>query len=551
MDDSASQNVTTQANSSLQSLRAERDPFEDIGKKVESMFLSQRAAGPQKDVSSLPTSDDTVDEDEDENEDGNEDENEDEDEQKVVDEIESLCMNCHENGTTRLLLTKIPFFREIILMSFDCPHCHFQNSEIQSAGEIQQRGTKYTLKLDHLDDFERQVVKSDTCIFRIEDLDLEIPAGRGLLTNVEGILIMVLKDLEEKQPERKRAFPELYTSIDQIVQKLIKMMNGVSFPFSISLNDPAGNSSVEPTPGDLGAKYLRWDYPRTAEQNATLCLGEASEVSAENSTEGSSAHVVPQLQEDNGEGLEDAEIVEGEVYTFPSTCPGCTKPCSTNMKMMDIPHFKQVVIMSTNCDHCGYRTSEVKTGGEVPEKGRRITLKVENMADLSRDILKSESCAFSCPELGLDIQPGTLGGRFTTVEGLLTQVGDDLHAQVFDTVSKGAAGGDSMGVERAKKWFDFFTALELAAKGGMHFTVVLKDPLASSYVQNLWAPDPDPQIQIEDYERTEEEEEDLGLKDIKTEGYEEDHAKETAANAKVEQSSHTDKSAVPTSGTGP
>ncbi len=125
------------------------------------------------------------------------------------------------------------------------------------------------------------------------------------------------------------------------------------------------------------------------------------------------------------------------------------------------------------------------------------------------------------------------------MEGLLTQVGDDLHAQVFDTVSKDAAGGDSMAVERKKKWFDFFTNLELAAKGGMKFTVVLKDPLAGSYVQSLCAPDPDPQIQSEDYERTEEEEEELGLRDMKTEGYEEGHAKEMAAKSKAEEASQT------------
>jgi hypothetical protein len=38
---------------------------------------------------------------------------------RVVDEIESLCMNCHENGQTRLLLTRIPFFKEVILSSLE------------------------------------------------------------------------------------------------------------------------------------------------------------------------------------------------------------------------------------------------------------------------------------------------------------------------------------------------------------------------------------------------------------------------------------------------
>lgn len=44
--------------------------------------------------------------------------------------------------------------------------------------------------------------------------------------------------------------------------------------------------------------------------------------------------------------------------------------------------------MSTNCDHCGYRDNEVKSGAAISEKGKRIILKVEDPEDLSRDILK-------------------------------------------------------------------------------------------------------------------------------------------------------------------
>lgn len=44
--------------------------------------------------------------------------------------------------------------------------------------------------------------------------------------------------------------------------------------------------------------------------------------------------------------------------------------------------------MSTNCDHCGYRDNEVKSGSAISEKGKRITLKVDDKEDLSRDILK-------------------------------------------------------------------------------------------------------------------------------------------------------------------
>lgn len=46
---------------------------------------------------------------------------------------------------TRLLLTKIPFFREIIVSSFSCEHCGWNNTEIQSAGRIQDQGVCYAL----------------------------------------------------------------------------------------------------------------------------------------------------------------------------------------------------------------------------------------------------------------------------------------------------------------------------------------------------------------------------------------------------------------------
>ena len=112
-----------------------------------------------------------------------------------------------------------------------------------------------------------------------------------------------------------------------------------------------------------------------------------------------------------------------------------------------------------------------------------------------------------------------MGGRFTTVEGLLTQVRDDLHGQIFDLYDQGQEGGDSLPEESKTSWKKFFGALGQAINGEMPFTVVLEDPWASSYVQSRCAPNPDPQIAIEDYERTDEENEGLGLNDVHLEGY--------------------------------
>ncbi|KAI3323850.1 zinc finger protein zpr1 [Xylariaceae sp. AK1471] len=433
----------------------------------------------------------------------------DDDNDKVVEQIESLCMNCHENGTTRMLLTSIPYFREVILMSFRCDHCNFSNSEIQSAGTIQPKGSSYLLRLTDMADFERTVVKADTAVVKFIELDVEVPPGRGQLTNVEGLLSTVINDLELGQEARKEQMPEIYEKVAQIITKGRAMLAGEAFPFRVSVDDPAGNSWISPNMRDGVGKWEKRDYVRTPEQNEALGLA-ATDESAAN-------------------GVENEEIVPDQVYEFPAHCPGCMHACTTRMTMVDIPHFKAVVLMSTACNDCGYKSNDVKTGGEIPPLGQRITLKVESEDDLARDILKSETCALECPELNLSVNPGTLGGRFTTVEGLLTQIRDDLRSQIFET---GSGGGDSLASNERETWNQFFDGLDVAIKGEKPFTIILSDPLASSYIQKTVDPDQDDrQMTIEDYTRTEEEEEDLGLKDMKTEGYEEGHAKEVAAAA--------------------
>ena len=47
--------------------------------------------------------------------------------------------------------------------------------------------------------------------------------------------------------------------------------------------------------------------------------------------------------------------------------------------------------MSTNCEACGYKDNEVKSGSAISAQGKKITLKVEDLEDLSRDILKVPS----------------------------------------------------------------------------------------------------------------------------------------------------------------
>lgn len=401
-------------------------------------------------------------------------------------------------------------------MSFYCEHCNFANTEVQSAGEIQKHGTIYSLKVNHVDDMEREVVKSDTAVMRIEDLDLEIPAGRGKYTQVEGIVMEVLKDLQHGQYKRQLEEPELFEKLDAIIRPLSKISVGEGYPFTITLDDPAGNSWIEPAPqDDLTKKYKRTEYARTPEQNAGLGLGLGEDTDNENE-----GHV--QIENDKEENVGEVdsmagvEIIDRELCAIPVACPGCSKSAFMNMHMVDIPFFKQVVISALACPQCGYKTSDVKTGGAIPDKGRRIWLEVKDPIDLGRDILKSETCLLKIPACNVEVVPGTMGGRFTTVEGLLTQIRNDLRSSIFDMGDIDGSKNDSMAPKKKKAWNDFFTKLDKAIEGKVMYTILLEDPLASSYVQSLHAPEPDPNIKTEEYERTAEEEEELGLADMKT-----------------------------------
>lgn len=62
------------------------------------------------------------------------------------------------------------------------------------------------------------------------------------------------------------------------------------------------------------------------------------------------------------------------------------------------------------------------------------------------------------------------------------------------------------------------------------FTLILDDPMANSYMQNIYAPDPDPNMTIETYERDWEQNEELGLNDMKVESYSGDKPVESSTD---------------------
>ena len=421
-------------------------------------------------------------------------------------EMESMCPRCQENGTTRLMITKIPHFREVIVSSFECPSCGERNNEIQFGGTFGAKHTHFKLDVKNKKDLNRQVVKSEYATITIPELELEVPpqTQKGMLNTVEGILQQTIDGLLAEQESRKQFQPEIAEKVAAFLTKCAAYQAG-DFPFTVELDDPAGNSYIEPIYDyyhpTIDPQLFHFEKDRTEIDRQLLGL-------AMDYNEGRDAEQERQV--------EDAEL--DRVMHMETVCSACAKPGMINMHQCNIPHFKDTIIMAFKCDFCGYKSNEIKSGGAVSPKGVRIVLEIRSRDDLSRDLLKSDTAALDVPEAELELAPGTLGGFFSTVEGTIRQVIDQLgslpEAQFVSGDSATAADQSHEGGMKR-----FIERLEQLLRCEEPWHIVLDDPMANVYIQNprahLAPPDNvDPQLKIEEYSRTYEQDEELGFHDM-------------------------------------
>ena len=149
-----------------------------------------------------------------------------------------------------------------------------------------------------------------------------------------------------------------------------------------------------------------------------------------------------QMIVDFTEGIDEKNSdIDNKIIEFPANCycfmaPGFSRDC-----VCSIPYFKEIIISCFKCDQCGYKTTDVRWGGGISEKGTKMTLSVEIPEDLNRDVFKSETSKICIPEVGLETSEGSLGSMFTTVEGII----DKICTQLLDTpFSSGDSSDNSL-----------------------------------------------------------------------------------------------------------
>jgi zinc finger protein len=381
------------------------------------------------------------------------------------------------------------------------------------------------------------------------------------------------ENLELLQPERlKIGDVDNFHRCRNVIEKLLRMAGDPApegdekadpvFPYEIIMDDPAGNSFVEnplapkPDPSLKSVKY--WRTPtqdmslglqpsEKAVESGTIDDNNPEHKNIANAMKGSNgSHSIQTMSKDD----EDIRVGRQEVIRFETTCSSCHRPAETDMCVTDIPHFKEVIIMSMVCEACGYKSNEIKGGGAIPKFGTKITLTIRSPDDLGREILKSDTAGIAIPELELELQEGGLDGLYTTVEGLLKKMKDRLEAAnpfgSGDSSKKqhlSNDGGDfSSPSPNTLRYMEFLGKLNSMAEGAVFpFTLIISDPLSNSFIGPIpkdamalsfqaekegsgkcYDDYEDPGMDLEEYERTHLQNEELGLNDIKTENYQTD-----------------------------
>lgn len=250
--------------------------------------------------------------------------------------------------------------------------------------------------------------------------------------------------------------------IDAYIVKLQETSEGKHLPFTFIIDDPSGNSFIEnPKAPSIDHVLKTKNYIRTVEdyeqigfQGEQLKGSKLSDKRKFISESAQSASVKDQDEllakaaayakrepeitsaginfskplDEQGISATGADDPTKSVLTFPQPCFGCAEPGEVRMCVSSIPFFKEIIIMAYHCDLCGYKNTEIKTGGGISEKATKITFKVTDKEHLNRDIFKSDTAALTIPEVDLELSPGTLGGVYTTVEGALIKIAEHLES---------------------------------------------------------------------------------------------------------------------------
>ncbi|MFA5797582.1 MAG: ZPR1 zinc finger domain-containing protein [Candidatus Woesearchaeota archaeon] len=154
-----------------------------------------------------------------------------------------LCPFCNNKTLTLMDMRKeIPYFGTCFLFSMDCSSCGYHKADIER--EQAQDPCKYTIDIDSDKDMSIRIVKSSFATIRLPHIgDISPgPASNGYVTNIEGILQRMIKQIEQIR-DNEEEDDESRKKAKNMIKKLHRVIWGQEKQ-KLIIEDPTGNSAI-------------------------------------------------------------------------------------------------------------------------------------------------------------------------------------------------------------------------------------------------------------------------------------------------------------------
>lgn len=154
--------------------------------------------------------------------------------------VPGRCPYCEREIQYLYQTENIPYFSDILIVSGRC-ECGYRHADTMILGEAEP--ARWEIQVESPEDLAVRVVRSASGTIRIPELGVEIdpgPACEGFVSNVEGVLTRIDDVVAgvltwAEGEERENAL---------LLRERIELARAGSLPFSLSIEDPTGNSAI-------------------------------------------------------------------------------------------------------------------------------------------------------------------------------------------------------------------------------------------------------------------------------------------------------------------
>eukprot|EP01120_Amphizonella_sp_Union-15-10_P002812 TRINITY_DN13100_c0_g1_i1.p1 TRINITY_DN13100_c0_g1~~TRINITY_DN13100_c0_g1_i1.p1 ORF type:complete len:446 (+),score=96.15 TRINITY_DN13100_c0_g1_i1:74-1411(+) len=126
-------------------------------------------------------------------------------------------------------------------MSLSPDPAFFDSVELISSGNYSEKGKKITIHVTP-ELLSSSLLKTDTTVLKILELDLQVPDGSARFTTIKDYIVETRNNLEKASSYFSA--PSMIRNFHKFFEKLDQMIEG-AMPFTLELDDPLGNAFVE------------------------------------------------------------------------------------------------------------------------------------------------------------------------------------------------------------------------------------------------------------------------------------------------------------------